>query len=427
VHCGQTLTHSVKLANDLTNCPGDGLVIGADGITVDLNRHTIDGVPRQGCDLPDVKLGGVQNDAGYDDVRVTGGTVQEFDIGVAAEGSSTTGMSDSRVDDLILSSNRISGVTIASPAARDNQVDHNLVSGHQCGAGVFVAGGRGNRIAHNRVQDGAQGVVLGNGAEANMVESNSVSDVSDDGIAVFDSGATHIERNVVTDTGDYGIWNGGRSSKAIITDNAVARTRNTGIMVECDCGDAPDVPTEVRVSGNTVSATGSGIWLIDTDRDVVTRNTVTGAGTFGGPRDFGVGVLLHGVSDTRVSRNTVTDGSAGIYGIAPGIVIGLPPGFNPSSRPVSGNVVERNSVSDQEADGIFIGLRAQDTTLERNTADRNGKDGIYVLSPSTTITRNTADNNAAYGIEAIPAAIDGGHNQAAGNGNTEQCTGVACS
>ena len=29
VSCGQTLTHSVKLANDLTDCPNNGLLIGA--------------------------------------------------------------------------------------------------------------------------------------------------------------------------------------------------------------------------------------------------------------------------------------------------------------------------------------------------------------------------------------------------------------
>ena len=34
VHCGQTLTQSVKLANDLTNCPAPGLAIGASAMTV---------------------------------------------------------------------------------------------------------------------------------------------------------------------------------------------------------------------------------------------------------------------------------------------------------------------------------------------------------------------------------------------------------
>src|SRR3954453_19115412 len=59
VSCGQTLTQSVKLANDLSNCPNNGLLIGADNITLDLNGHTIDGdgefvqdcPPDQPCDI----------------------------------------------------------------------------------------------------------------------------------------------------------------------------------------------------------------------------------------------------------------------------------------------------------------------------------------------------------------------------------------
>ena len=43
VACGQVIMHSIHLRNDLIDCPGDGLVIGADDVTLDLNRHTIDG------------------------------------------------------------------------------------------------------------------------------------------------------------------------------------------------------------------------------------------------------------------------------------------------------------------------------------------------------------------------------------------------
>src|SRR3954451_6113935 len=58
VACGDTITASVKLDHDLTDCPNNGIVIGADGITLDLNGHTIDGddalqdcEPRVPCDL----------------------------------------------------------------------------------------------------------------------------------------------------------------------------------------------------------------------------------------------------------------------------------------------------------------------------------------------------------------------------------------
>ena len=77
VTCGQTLTHSVRLANDLSNCPGDGLVIGAPGVTVDLNGHTIDGVATQieDCDVPPFGSAGIQNSGGYDGLTIKNGTL----------------------------------------------------------------------------------------------------------------------------------------------------------------------------------------------------------------------------------------------------------------------------------------------------------------------------------------------------------------
>ena len=44
----------------------------------------------------------------------------------------------------------------------------------------------------------------------------------------------------------------------------------------------------------------------------------------------------------------------------------------------------------------------------------------------TTLTRNTANRNHDLGIEAVLGVIDGGGNHAAGNGNPAQCTNVIC-
>ena len=80
VTCGQTLTHSIRLANDLTNCAGDGLIVGADGVTVDLNGHAIDGDGTPGATGPDVGI----LDTGRNGVTIKGGTVREFDRGVVS-------------------------------------------------------------------------------------------------------------------------------------------------------------------------------------------------------------------------------------------------------------------------------------------------------------------------------------------------------
>ena len=43
VSCGDTITADTTLDNDLVDCPNNGIVIGADDVTLDLNGHTIDG------------------------------------------------------------------------------------------------------------------------------------------------------------------------------------------------------------------------------------------------------------------------------------------------------------------------------------------------------------------------------------------------
>src|SRR5688572_28717637 len=41
--CGSVVTTNVTLTADITGCTGDGLVVGRDGITIDLGRHRLSG------------------------------------------------------------------------------------------------------------------------------------------------------------------------------------------------------------------------------------------------------------------------------------------------------------------------------------------------------------------------------------------------
>jgi hypothetical protein len=430
VQCGQTLTRSVRLVKDLTNCPGDGLIIGADAITVDLNGHTIDGtVTDTTCDdRPDVFRDGIVN-PGHDGVTIANGAVQQFDSAVAA-GSGTDGMSNSRVHHMTLRDERFSGVSLGSgagaPATAGNRIDHNLVSGVACDAALKLNTGQGNRFDDNRVANSPTGITIccGEDTDGNMADANTISGIDEIGVLVFSSGAARVTGNTVRDIGGEGIVVNGASANVVVRDNAIARTQEAGITLEPCCGDDPGRPTGARIAGNALTATADGIVLFESDGDVVTRNAITRAGTFGDPQSFGVGVLLDGASDALVGRNAVVDSGRGF---GPGIVIGIPTELGPSPRPVSGNLVVANTVSGQRADGILVAPVAHDTTLLGNTARRNAGDGINVLSPFTTITRNTADRNGSLGIEAVPGATDGGGNRAHGNTNPAQCTGVACS
>ena len=82
VACGDTITADTTLDNDLIDCPNNGIVIGADDITLDLNGHGIDGDGTEFADCPKNEFCdvGVAND-GHDGVRIKGGTVREFGLG----------------------------------------------------------------------------------------------------------------------------------------------------------------------------------------------------------------------------------------------------------------------------------------------------------------------------------------------------------
>ena len=87
--CGSVVTTDVRLGHDLVDCPVHGLVVGASGITIDLNGHTIDGGG------PFESLSGIFNET-YTGVTVRNGEIRDFSRGV--EGYQAHGGTYSRLD-----------------------------------------------------------------------------------------------------------------------------------------------------------------------------------------------------------------------------------------------------------------------------------------------------------------------------------------
>ena len=257
--CGQTLTQSVRLTDDLVNCPGDGLVIGADGITVDLGGHTIDGVTSAAaCDVRPANAG-IRN-TGYDRVTLVNGTIKQFDLGVEA-GSDTNGMSDSRVRDLALRELRSGGIALGSgagPAATaGNRIDGNDVRGIRCGPGIELNTGRTNRFADNRLRDVGSGVVIccGDADDGNVVARNDVARSASDGVLVFFSGATRVTDNEFSDLGGAGVAVIGPSPDTVVADNRIVRAQGPGILAEAGGRWPRAIGSPVTLSPR--SATGS--------------------------------------------------------------------------------------------------------------------------------------------------------------------------
>jgi hypothetical protein len=73
VQCGEVITQDTKVVNDLVGCPGSGLIVGADNVTLDLNRHTISG----DGDFDESEEAGVQV-RGFDGAVIKNGTLTHF-------------------------------------------------------------------------------------------------------------------------------------------------------------------------------------------------------------------------------------------------------------------------------------------------------------------------------------------------------------
>ena len=84
------ITTDTTLDSDLVDCPNNGIVIGADDITLDLNGHTIDGDGQRSGRVPETDFCdvGVLNDR-HDGFTLKDGSIRDFDFGVSWSGHAT--------------------------------------------------------------------------------------------------------------------------------------------------------------------------------------------------------------------------------------------------------------------------------------------------------------------------------------------------
>ena len=227
VSCGATITQDTKLTGDVTGCKGHGIRIGADGITLDLNGHTVSAAAvRNG------KAHGILN-KGHDGVTIRGGTVRGF----GAYGVRLAGVQRNHVRAVRMIDN-FTGIGLVVSAR--NTVDHNEIAGAKF-VGVNVTGGARNRIVSNSISDSnGPGVLLqsavdspsrrnavienqisGNGIQVNPGQlrarliGNAITGASGDGILVFEP-TTLVRANSANDNRGHGIHapNGAREGGA---------------------------------------------------------------------------------------------------------------------------------------------------------------------------------------------------------------------
>jgi parallel beta-helix repeat protein len=369
VQCGDTITTDTRLTNDLVNCPGLGLVVGADDVTLDLNGHTVDG-----NGVADFE--GIQA-IGHDGLTIKGGRIRDF-----VEGVAVISAHDVELRDLVMSHHRHVGIFVADSAhvrVRDTSSTDIAASG------IFVAVSHYLRIENNTVTDSGGGIAA-RASDHLRIRRNTTTLNEFDGVSVFE-GTTHatISRNVTTANGFSGIVvEGGHNS----------------------------------VTHNRISENGDNVVIAGT-ANLVAHNRIDDAVGFPDDPVGGFGIIVDGGDRNRLLDNDIRGtASNGIRVVA----------FDPEATGAAeDSVVRGNRVTAAQLDGILIDETATGTRLVGNWAEGSGDDGLDVESESSTLARNTARNNHDLGIEAVPGVIDGGGNRAAGNGDPAQCTNISCS
>ena len=150
VTCGMTVTSYVKLNQDLS-CTGNGLVVGANGVTIDLNGYTLAG---SGGARP--FLGVIVN--GWAHVTIRGGTVTQFRTGI-----SITNSNDVMMKGLAVVGNGLVGFASSDGirvfSSSQVQVEKSVLASNADDS-VEIQGSTGVSVSENTIRASGAGIAF---------------------------------------------------------------------------------------------------------------------------------------------------------------------------------------------------------------------------------------------------------------------------
>jgi parallel beta-helix repeat protein len=236
VRCGDTITADTRLESDLTDCPNNGIVIGADHVTLDLNGHLIDGDGRPFSACPKKRFCdfGVV-DVGHTGVTVMHGSVREFDVG-AVVGNTR----HSRVVGISSSGNRFGALSLFD--SEDSLVQDSSGDGSTArhGGGIFLSSSHRIRILHDSFRRNRESGIHVTGSTHNLIEGNRLSDNKQFGIVLGHAERNRVRANRIVRDGLIGI-NVAPGNRNVIARNFVSHLRRTrgrerSVAIEVDGG-----------------------------------------------------------------------------------------------------------------------------------------------------------------------------------------------
>jgi parallel beta-helix repeat protein len=263
VACGETITADTTLESDLVDCPNNGIIIGADGITLDLNGHMIDGdgmlvdpCPKnEACDV------GVLND-GHNGVTITGGTVKEFAFGALVFSARRNVLSRLTTFEHVFGGFTL--VQVVRSSVRGSTASRN--AGPDSGVGITLFESHNNRIVGNASFDNAELGIHLILSDHNYVGKNRVHDNPEDGIILQGDGNQIVGNRVVRNAITITIFtNPKRAVGNVVRRNHVRRAPRGGIGID-------PLTERTLVKRNHVFRSGGHGILIGNPTTIVTRN-----------------------------------------------------------------------------------------------------------------------------------------------------------
>ena len=408
-----TVAGSYYLTGNL-NTTGHGIVVRADGVTIDLNGYTLTG--NQSTDRRGVLIEKIGSDT-ISGVTVINGRIEQFHSGLYI--GRGVGCQFER---LVLSSNAVEGVLARYGEGhrfRDLTVIDNGLAGiflfgeggtirnhliERCSilrngfVGIAAEGLAGGRISGLRIQQ----VLVGNHPQLG------ISLVSDTG----EVDGNTIEHSVVSDSGTYGILitSAGSASANSIHGCVIENTTINGIHLEGACrGNAitdcrvMDAAAGILIRASAVSAVG---------------NTIEGCNFTGNYEGISLLAVNTGtVHATRIHNNTVTRGNAGVKlevedeGSVSGNHIGHSTIADNAfgiylngtlNGKINGNLIEACTISASIQQGVLLITRDTSTMIGNVVRDNVVANNLYgillnELDAGSVLENNVVERNRVYG------------------------------
>ncbi len=240
--CGDTVTHNVKLHADMdcSATSSNGIIIGKNGLTIDLNGHTITG-PNT------TSYYGVDGTGGFDKITVKNGTVKDFEEGVYFD--YTTGSHIDHIKSVVTSG----GYPLDIEYSQQSSITHSVADG-PADDGIYLYYNNAVKVSDTKVKNGDP-----------LGESG-----------VYDYYSRSTLTNVTSTGSEYGIYleapyRGYKVLKSHANENSYA-----GIYVS---GNYPTNVSQARVEQNTANNNGDYGIYAEVRLDGKKKNHAQGNGT----------------------------------------------------------------------------------------------------------------------------------------------------